>query len=280
MKRISEEEQATPIWDCGSPLYDSYELVSLSHHIERHLTTVPISSKAQAQFVDSDIRNFCPTTIVAVTTVGCGSATKKGKNGVSMVGCLGKFPVTKVFKRRRNEKPDRATDTTIPVVLILTVLVSCKQEATSHLVFLYNQFQLTTSSNMMLKLFFIRIRQPKIGGLVCKAKTGYYPVSLFTSLSDSASRVKWGGEIKNFEVDAHHASTQMGSGHFPSEGYTRSSYFRHVSVVDKSNRLVDARLTSKSVTNPSCYDLLYGPPNATYGTYFYYGGPGFSATCP
>ncbi|XP_062087078.1 uncharacterized protein LOC133793839 [Humulus lupulus] len=29
------------IWDCGSPLYDSYELVSLSHLIERHLMILP-----------------------------------------------------------------------------------------------------------------------------------------------------------------------------------------------------------------------------------------------
>ncbi|KAF4384604.1 hypothetical protein F8388_003911 [Cannabis sativa] len=29
------------IWDCGSPLYDSYELVSLSNLIERHLMILP-----------------------------------------------------------------------------------------------------------------------------------------------------------------------------------------------------------------------------------------------
>ncbi|KAK7292783.1 hypothetical protein RJT34_15636 [Clitoria ternatea] len=29
------------IWDCGSPLYDSFELVSLSHVIERHMMGSP-----------------------------------------------------------------------------------------------------------------------------------------------------------------------------------------------------------------------------------------------
>ncbi|KAE9595779.1 hypothetical protein Lal_00030642 [Lupinus albus] len=32
---------AFSIWDCGSPLYDSYELVSLSHMVERHMMVWP-----------------------------------------------------------------------------------------------------------------------------------------------------------------------------------------------------------------------------------------------
>ena len=35
------EEKSRGVWDCGSPLYDSYELVSLSSIIERHLMKVP-----------------------------------------------------------------------------------------------------------------------------------------------------------------------------------------------------------------------------------------------
>ena len=47
MRKLSEtkekngDEAAFDIWDCGSPLYDSYELVSLSHLIERHLMKLP-----------------------------------------------------------------------------------------------------------------------------------------------------------------------------------------------------------------------------------------------
>ncbi|KAK6918255.1 Neprosin [Dillenia turbinata] len=108
---------------------------------------------------------------------------------------------------------------------------------------------------------------------------GYYPAAIFTGLWESASLIQWGGEIDNVKVDGYHTITQMGSGHFPIEGYAKASYFRHVSVVDESNTLADASFTGKIVTNPPCYDLLYGSPNATYGTYFYYGGPGFSATC-
>lgn len=37
----SAEEASVAIWDCGSPLYDSYELVLPSHVIERHLMVLP-----------------------------------------------------------------------------------------------------------------------------------------------------------------------------------------------------------------------------------------------
>ncbi|MED6160713.1 hypothetical protein PIB30_053950 [Stylosanthes scabra] len=41
-----EEEEvvggiASPLWDCGSPLYDSFELVTLSHIIDRHTVVLP-----------------------------------------------------------------------------------------------------------------------------------------------------------------------------------------------------------------------------------------------
>ena len=31
-----EEQAAINVWDCGSPLYDSYEIASLGHLIDRH----------------------------------------------------------------------------------------------------------------------------------------------------------------------------------------------------------------------------------------------------
>lgn len=43
-KDFGEEKNARtifPIWDCGSPLYDSCELVSFSHIIERHMMELP-----------------------------------------------------------------------------------------------------------------------------------------------------------------------------------------------------------------------------------------------
>ncbi|KAJ6723058.1 hypothetical protein OIU74_007611 [Salix koriyanagi] len=36
-----QEEKTLAIWDLGSPLYDSYEVVALTHLIERQLMTLP-----------------------------------------------------------------------------------------------------------------------------------------------------------------------------------------------------------------------------------------------
>lgn len=42
-KEEEEEEAASAakIWDCGSPLYDSYELASVGHILERHTMAFP-----------------------------------------------------------------------------------------------------------------------------------------------------------------------------------------------------------------------------------------------
>ncbi|CAL4962293.1 unnamed protein product [Urochloa decumbens] len=36
-----EEELVVATWDCGSPLYDSFELASLHHVLESHLMVLP-----------------------------------------------------------------------------------------------------------------------------------------------------------------------------------------------------------------------------------------------
>ena len=42
LKKIEEEEAAAiSKWDCGSPLFDSYKLVSPNHLIESHLMAFP-----------------------------------------------------------------------------------------------------------------------------------------------------------------------------------------------------------------------------------------------
>ncbi|KAI3974888.1 hypothetical protein MKX01_004999 [Papaver californicum] len=42
-KKRNDHEEEFQVWDCGSPLYDSYELVSLTHVIERNLMLLPFS---------------------------------------------------------------------------------------------------------------------------------------------------------------------------------------------------------------------------------------------
>lgn len=43
------KEGATRVWDCGSPLYDSSELASLSHIIDRHTMALPGSENSANQ---------------------------------------------------------------------------------------------------------------------------------------------------------------------------------------------------------------------------------------
>jgi hypothetical protein len=42
MKKRPEEEKAAILWDCGSSLYDSYEIASLGHVLERHTMALPL----------------------------------------------------------------------------------------------------------------------------------------------------------------------------------------------------------------------------------------------
>nr|POE46513.1 hypothetical protein CFP56_66358 [Quercus suber] len=71
---------------------------------------------------------------------------------------------------------------------------------------------------------------------------GYWPASLFVSLSESASEIQWGGEVTNQQKNGEHTTTQMGSGHFPEEGFSKASYFTNLQIVDGSNVL----------RNPNC----------------------------
>jgi len=45
----------------------------------------------------------------------------------------------------------------------------------------------------------------------------------------------WGGEV--YSPNPVQTSTQMGSGHFPEEGFGKASYIRNIQVVGSSNIL-------------------------------------------
>ncbi|KAJ0020600.1 hypothetical protein Pint_31442 [Pistacia integerrima] len=107
---------------------------------------------------------------------------------------------------------------------------------------------------------------------------GYWPSFLFSYLADSASMIEWGGEVVNSEPDGQHTGTQMGSGHFPEEGFGKSSYFRNIQVVDGSNNLKAPKGIGTFTEQSNCYDVQTGS-NGDWGHYFYYGGPGKNPNC-
>ncbi|KAL4600591.1 hypothetical protein ACB092_11G209900 [Castanea dentata] len=103
---------------------------------------------------------------------------------------------------------------------------------------------------------------------------GYWPSSIFSILSDSASSVQWGGEVINLMQDGQHTTTQMGSGHFPEEGLGKASFFKNLNVIDGSKTLTGPRNNQTIITNPNCYNLINS------GDSFYFGGPGRNPNCP
>ncbi|KAH0450855.1 hypothetical protein IEQ34_021547 [Dendrobium chrysotoxum] len=107
---------------------------------------------------------------------------------------------------------------------------------------------------------------------------GYWPSFLFSYLADSASMVEWGGEVVNSEPDGQHTATEMGSGHFPEEGFGKASYFRNIQIVDESNNLKSPNGIDLFTDQSNCYDVQNGN-NGDWGSYFFFGGPGRSPSC-
>lgn len=93
---IEAEEASMAIWDCGSPLYDSYELVSLDHLIQRHLMVIPslggskrLSSKYYYQYDVQDTSSL---------------AVSKGNSSSSIMSMFSEFVGSKLWKRKDKQK--------------------------------------------------------------------------------------------------------------------------------------------------------------------------------
>ncbi|KAM3747440.1 hypothetical protein ACB098_05G035000 [Castanea mollissima] len=111
---------------------------------------------------------------------------------------------------------------------------------------------------------------------------GYWPGSIFNYLARSASKISWGGEVYNSEPNGSHTRTQMGSGHYGTEGGGKASFFRNIEYTDNSGKFRDVEPQSLSTiaTRPSCYNVkVENNNNGGFGTHFYYGGPGYSTQC-
>ncbi|KAF2308243.1 hypothetical protein GH714_038096 [Hevea brasiliensis] len=108
-------------------------------------------------------------------------------------------------------------------------------------------------------------------------RTGCYNLDCAVKHANSVTR----GRIRNSQPNGHHASTQMGSGHFPSEGFGKASMINNLGYVNESGVLSDPEILVPFVTKPSYYDVQLGKPEQNgYVAYFFFRGPGFSKTCP
>ncbi|CAM6104012.1 unnamed protein product [Calypogeia fissa] len=118
---------------------------------------------------------------------------------------------------------------------------------------------------------------------------GYWPKSLFGpgAFSDLNTIIHWGGEI--WHRPGMYTDTQMGNGNHPSSsGSQRVAYVRNLQVVNCLDSLVDplrSPALSLLADYRACCDVKVHESwsnrshRSSWGTYAYFGGPGFNADC-
>ncbi|KAL7083155.1 hypothetical protein ACP275_14G144200 [Erythranthe tilingii] len=81
-----EEEARKKIWDCGSPLYDSYELVAINSVIERHFMIFPYLSGSRKVTAQHQQRQLCLNSSPPPKRTADGGSGGGGKSsGVSLL---------------------------------------------------------------------------------------------------------------------------------------------------------------------------------------------------
>jgi hypothetical protein len=110
---------------------------------------------------------------------------------------------------------------------------------------------------------------------------GYYPRSLFDSngLADKAAEVDFGGEIIDRQPGGRHTKTDMGSGHFPGDGFGYAAYQRQIRYITTSNVWGTHPSLTDSRTDSDCYDISVSNSTGSWERYFYFGGPGYNNHC-
>lgn len=110
---------------------------------------------------------------------------------------------------------------------------------------------------------------------------GYYPRSKFDSngLRDKAGEVDFGGEIINKPSGSSHTRTDMGSGHFPGDGFGYAAYQRQIRYITTANVWGTHPSLTESRSDKDCYDIKTFDSSGDWERYFYFGGPGYNSQC-
>ena len=110
---------------------------------------------------------------------------------------------------------------------------------------------------------------------------GYYPRGLYSAVINRAAIIDFGGEIIDNRNLNLHTSTDMGSGSFPAAWYQKAAYMRllryNYATTTNPNTVWYTAATglTTSRSDPACYDIAYYNNDANWGSYFFYGGPGY-----
>ncbi|MFC5472564.1 neprosin family prolyl endopeptidase [Paraherbaspirillum soli] len=112
---------------------------------------------------------------------------------------------------------------------------------------------------------------------------GYYPRALYNAggVQDHAAEIDFGGEIIDNRNLNLHTSTDMGSGSFPSAWFQKAAYMKKLNynytTTTNPNTVWNTEATglTTSRSDSACYDIAYYSGDANWGSYFFYGGPGY-----
>jgi hypothetical protein len=110
---------------------------------------------------------------------------------------------------------------------------------------------------------------------------GYYPSNLFddSGLRPRGSKASFYGEIIDRQTGDRHTRTDMGSGHFPGDGFRYAAYQRRVRTITTGNVWNLRPVLSTTRTDADCYDISVNSSSGSWERYFYFGGPGYNAHC-
>lgn len=103
------EKVMIKVWDCGSPLYDSYELAALTHLIERHMMALPSSlgGSKRSRLSHRNHNNQNQMTMMMMMMMDQGptavmvSSSSNSRKPSMVSGCVG---FGRVWKRMRGER--------------------------------------------------------------------------------------------------------------------------------------------------------------------------------
>jgi hypothetical protein len=112
---------------------------------------------------------------------------------------------------------------------------------------------------------------------------GYYPRALYNAagVQNRATEIDFGGEIIDNRNLNLHTSTDMGSGSFPSAWFQKAAYMKQLrynyTTTTSPNTVWNTEATglTTSRSDAACYDIAYYSGDASWGSYFFYGGPGY-----
>ncbi|VYS67309.1 unnamed protein product [Arabidopsis thaliana] len=84
---------------------------------------------------------------------------------------------------------------------------------------------------------------------------GYWPAVIFTTLSDYATAVEWGGEVLYRNLSSVNTVAQMGSGEYADKGYGKAAYFCNLKVAENNHTLLPVQDFGVQADYPEYYTV-------------------------